>query len=229
MIFTPGCTGALKLVAETFDYHGNCCDESTGCKRGSFSYLHDNHTSVHGMREIAFDKARKVQCLDCDDEDTLTVEHVLHEEKTTTSNPNIHCGNHLVAYPAQSNFSGRKYPLQWVAMVTECQFPWQQLCQQDLAKQLHMSNVTEADATFDQSNTHSYGCQANGCYGDRCHGNWYTVLDAASFVSTSPLNLSAVKPDFVTISFYKIFGIPTGLGKCWSKHKFIVPKKTSIF
>ena len=38
------------------------------------------------------------------------------------------------------------------------------------------------------------------------------LLDAASFVSTNPLDLSSVKPDFVVISFYKMFGYPTGLG-----------------
>lgn len=42
--------------------------------------------------------------------------------------------------------------------------------------------------------------------------NWFVCLDAASFVGTSPLNLSLYRPDFVTVSFYKIFGYPTGLG-----------------
>ncbi|XP_035791000.1 molybdenum cofactor sulfurase-like [Anopheles albimanus] len=37
-------------------------------------------------------------------------------------------------------------------------------------------------------------------------------LDAASYVSTSYLDLSRHKPSFVCVSFYKIFGYPTGLG-----------------
>lgn len=41
---------------------------------------------------------------------------------------------------------------------------------------------------------------------------WFCILDAATFASTNPLDLSSVKPDFVCISFYKIFGFPTGLG-----------------
>lgn len=41
---------------------------------------------------------------------------------------------------------------------------------------------------------------------------WDVLLDAAAFVPTSKLDLSKVKPDFVPISFYKIFGYPTGLG-----------------
>ncbi len=43
------------------------------------------------------------------------------------------------------------------------------------------------------------------------HG-WDVLLDAAAFVPTNKLDLSAVKPDFVPISFYKMFGYPTGLG-----------------
>lgn len=38
------------------------------------------------------------------------------------------------------------------------------------------------------------------------------LLDAAAFVPTNKLDLSQVKPDFVSVSFYKIFGYPTGLG-----------------
>jgi len=41
---------------------------------------------------------------------------------------------------------------------------------------------------------------------------WDVILDAAAFVPTSYLDLSEVKPDFVPISFYKMFGYPTGLG-----------------
>jgi molybdenum cofactor sulfurtransferase len=77
-------------------------------------------------------------------------------------------GNALFAYPAQSNFSGYRYPLDWIDKVQSgCLDPAQQ---------------------------------------------WYVLLDAAAFVSTTPLNLDVYNPDFVTLSFYKMFGFPTGLG-----------------
>ena len=41
---------------------------------------------------------------------------------------------------------------------------------------------------------------------------WDVLLDAAAFVPTSALDLSVVQPDFVPLSFYKIFGYPTGIG-----------------
>ncbi|KAF1946156.1 PLP-dependent transferase [Clathrospora elynae] len=42
------------------------------------------------------------------------------------------------------------------------------------------------------------------------HPNAYSLLDAAALVSTSPLDLSnyVLAPDFVAMSFYKIFGFP---------------------
>jgi selenocysteine lyase/cysteine desulfurase len=43
------------------------------------------------------------------------------------------------------------------------------------------------------------------------HG-WDVLLDAAAFVPTNQLDLSQVKPDFVPVSFYKMFGYPTGIG-----------------
>jgi selenocysteine lyase/cysteine desulfurase len=39
-----------------------------------------------------------------------------------------------------------------------------------------------------------------------------TLLDAASFVGTHRLSLRACRADFTAISFYKMFGFPTGLG-----------------
>jgi selenocysteine lyase/cysteine desulfurase len=41
---------------------------------------------------------------------------------------------------------------------------------------------------------------------------WDVLLDAAAFVPTNRLDLQAIQPDFVTLSFYKMFGYPTGIG-----------------
>ncbi len=41
---------------------------------------------------------------------------------------------------------------------------------------------------------------------------WDVLLDAASYAPTNRLDLSRWHPDFVDISFYKIFGYPTGAG-----------------
>ena len=46
---------------------------------------------------------------------------------------------------------------------------------------------------------------------------WDVLLDCAAFAPTNRLDLHAVKPDFVPLSFYKIFGYPTGVGTLIAK------------
>jgi len=41
---------------------------------------------------------------------------------------------------------------------------------------------------------------------------WDVLLDAAAFVPTNRLDLGRWHPDYVTLSFYKMFGYPTGVG-----------------
>jgi selenocysteine lyase/cysteine desulfurase len=48
---------------------------------------------------------------------------------------------------------------------------------------------------------------------DEAHARgWDVLMDAAAFVPTNRLDLRAVRPDFVAVSFYKMFGYPTGVG-----------------
>jgi selenocysteine lyase/cysteine desulfurase len=48
---------------------------------------------------------------------------------------------------------------------------------------------------------------------EMAHEHGYDVLlDAASYLPSNRLDLSVVKPDFVPVSWYKVFGYPTGVG-----------------
>jgi selenocysteine lyase/cysteine desulfurase len=82
-------------------------------------------------------------------------------------------GNNLFAFPAQSNFSGVKHPLEIVERA-----------------------------------------QTRG---------WDVLVDAAAFVPTNRLDLQRVSPEFVCVSFYKMFGYPTGVG-CLLVRKSVLPK-----
>lgn len=52
---------------------------------------------------------------------------------------------------------------------------------------------------------------------------WHVLLDAAAYAPTNRLDLASFKPDFVCLSFYKIFGYPTGVG-CLIARKSAVAK-----
>jgi molybdenum cofactor sulfurtransferase len=54
------------------------------------------------------------------------------------------------------------------------------------------------------------------------HG-WDVLVDCAAFAPTNRLDLSQIKPDFVPLSFYKMFGYPTGLGALFI-HRRVLPK-----
>ncbi|KAL3664121.1 hypothetical protein V7S43_011005 [Phytophthora oleae] len=50
---------------------------------------------------------------------------------------------------------------------------------------------------------------------------WLVLVDAAKYVATHELDLSVHRPDFVVLSFYKIFGYPSGLGA-------LIARKTAL-
>jgi molybdenum cofactor sulfurtransferase len=148
LVFTQNASGALKLVGESFPFAPD----------GRYMLAFDNHNSVNGIREFARAKGTSIIY-------APLVTPGLHFDQdrleTLLDKADPNCEN-LFAYPAQSNFSGVKHPLDLVAKA-----------------------------------------QSKG---------WRVLLDAAAFVPTSRLDLTAVQPDFVTISFYKMFGYPTGVG-----------------
>ncbi|KAK2094444.1 hypothetical protein P7K49_028182 [Saguinus oedipus] len=160
VIFTAGSTAALKLVAEAFPWVPQG-PESSGSR---FCYLTDSHTSVVGMRNVTM--AMNVMSTPVRPEDLWSAK----ERHASANDPDCKLP-HLFCYPAQSNFSGTRYPLSWIEEIKS-----------------------------------GWLCPVSAL------GKWFVLLDAASYVSTSPLDLSAHQADFVPISFYKIFGFPTGLG-----------------
>ena len=59
---------------------------------------------------------------------------------------------------------------------------------------------------------------------------WEVLLDAAALVPTNGLDLSRWRPDFVDLSFYKMFGLPTGVGALLvRKDKIPLLRRTVFF
>jgi molybdenum cofactor sulfurtransferase len=148
VIFTNNASGALKLVGESYPF----------APGSHYLLTFDNHNSVNGIREFAHARGAQVTYIPVALPDMRVDEASLDGYFAAGAGP----GNHLFAYPAQSNFSSVQHPLEWVERA-----------------------------------------QARG---------WDVLLDAAAFAPTSQLDLSRVHPDFVPLSFYKMFGYPTGLG-----------------
>lgn len=77
-----------------------------------------------------------------------------------------------------------------------------------------------AQARPDANNLFAYPAQSNftgvqhslDWIAEAHASGWDVLLDAAAFAPTNRLDLSRWHPDFVDLSFYKIFGYPTGMG-----------------
>jgi len=83
----------------------------------------------------------------------------------------------------------------------------------DLAEQLAGADHTVPNLFAYPAQSNFSGVQHPLEWIEEAHALGYDVLlDAAAFVPTSRLDLSEYSPDFVTISFYKMFGYPTGVG-----------------
>jgi molybdenum cofactor sulfurtransferase len=147
-IFTLNATGALKHVGESYPF-------SPG---GRLLLTVDNHNSVNGIREFAVARGASVSYAPLTTPDLRLDESRVDALLATTSRD----VNNLFAFPAQSNFSGVRHPLELIERA-----------------------------------------QARG---------WDVLLDAAAFVPSNRLDLQRVSPEFVCVSFYKMFGYPTGVG-----------------
>ncbi len=147
-IFTLNATGALKHVGESYPF----------APGGQLLLTVDNHNSVNGIREFAVARGASVSYAPLTAPD-LRIEGARLEALLSAADRGA---SNLFAFPAQSNFSGVRHPLELVERA-----------------------------------------QALG---------WDVLLDAAAFVPTNRLDLQRVRPDFVSVSFYKMFGYPTGVG-----------------
>ncbi|HYM61188.1 MAG TPA: aminotransferase class V-fold PLP-dependent enzyme [Thermoanaerobaculia bacterium] len=143
--FTANTSAAIKLVAEAYPFSPrNACLLSV-----------DNHNSVNGIREYARRAGARVRYLPLDGELRLRDPAAILAEEARH-------GRGLLAFPAQSNFSGVQHPL---ALVAEAR-----------------------SLGFD------------------------VLLDIAAFAPSHAISLRECPADFVALSFYKLFGYPTGVG-----------------
>ncbi len=145
VIFTPNASGACRLVAESYDFGHN----------SRLVLTLDNHNSVNGIREYARGRDAAVEYVPVRGPELRASDDALRAALARGTGG-------LLAYPAQSNFTGVHHPLDWI---------------------------------------------------DLAHRHGYDVLlDAAAYVPTNRLDLGRTHPDFVPVSWYKIFGYPTGVG-----------------
>lgn len=101
----------------------------------------------------------------------------------------------MFVFPAQSNFNGLRYDLD------------------KMLKRVRSEKIIVVDDA-NKNNAETRNSDNNKKEEkQRCiPRDWLVCLDTASYLASSPLSLTHVKPDFAVMSFYKLFGFPTSLG-----------------
>lgn len=87
------------------------------------------------------------------------------------------------------------------------------LCVEELAGYLEGADRSSANLLIYPAQSNFSGVKHPLAWIELAHECGYDVfLDAAAFVPTSRLDLREMRPEFVCVSFYKMFGFPTGVG-----------------
>ena len=108
VIFTANASGGLKLLAESYPFDEN----------GHLLIVADNHNSVHGIREFARRKNACITYVPLDPKSLLVNEDEMEGYFESCADSE----NKLIAFPAQSNFSGVQHPLDWIERAHEYGF-----------------------------------------------------------------------------------------------------------
>ncbi|KAH6589357.1 hypothetical protein BASA50_010102 [Batrachochytrium salamandrivorans] len=224
VVFAANASAAIKIVADHFPWTGSsllCYHQSSHTSvvgiRSRFSHPPLHMESVRCVNDTDIDNAMKEMnsttdittdiTTDMTTDMTTDVESISSNQLSTEENINATLSTqstfHLFTYPAQSNFSGERFPLKWTNHVRSLRHVPASFSTSIL------SNPTTATATDIRYLSTSTRNAANShCSSD----SWKVLLDCASFVASAPLDLQATPADFAVISFYKMFGFPTGLG-----------------
>lgn len=156
---------------------------------GHVLYPMNSHTSLLGLRDYAPNSSCfSSSALHCGTNDIHCGSAVQSGDvKAVASSA---AGVNLLLVPGECNFSGVKADLLKAGQLS-------------IMNQQKLLAHTKAKAVKRGISSENDGC-------------WLWLLDAAKLASSANLDLSTLptelRPHFVTISFYKIFGYPTGLG-----------------
>ncbi|OQR99058.1 molybdenum cofactor sulfurase [Achlya hypogyna] len=155
----------------------------------AFVYSADSHNSVVGLRSFAHAAGAAIIALPPAALDNL--------RSSTNTRLAPLSGDadaetlHLCAFPGECNFSGAKHDLSVV----------------------HAIQTSGLDEVASSVEEHTIAASR----APRKRGRWLVLLDAAKLAATNPVDLSMHTPDFMVLSFYKLFGYPTGTGALFVK------------
>lgn len=131
-------------------------------------------------------------------------------------------GQYLLTFDNHNSVNGiREYARQGGAPVTYAPVlpPDLRLDEEELVKYLDQAIPGGNNLFAFPAQSNFSGVQHSLEWIDIAHEKgWDVLVDCAAFAPTNRLDLSVFKPDYIPLSFYKIFGYPTGVGALIAKY-----------
>ncbi|KAL7130624.1 hypothetical protein ABFS83_13G147100 [Erythranthe nasuta] len=171
----------------------------------TYMYTMENHNSVLGIREYALGKGAAAVAVDIEDNADV--------DQRGEGKSGIKVVPHTVQRRSESGYrkteqTSDTYNL--FAFPSECNFS-------GLRFDLDLVNVIKEGSYEIQGTSPSRS------------GRWMVLIDAAKGSATLPPDLSKYKADFVVVSFYKLFGYPTGIGALIARNESAKLLKKTYF
>jgi selenocysteine lyase/cysteine desulfurase len=198
VVFTPNATGACRLVGEAYPFG----------PRTRLVLTYDNHNSVNGIREFARSRGAVTQYVPfCSPE--LRVDDDVIRRALARPRPGLARAAWRVARSGVAPWAGRGLRARQQRSLAR---NWVQDADRSVAAVSGTATRRRGLFAYPAQSNFS-GVQHPLRWIDLAHEHGYDVLlDAAAYVPANRLDLTAVKPDFVPVSWYKVFGYPTGVG-----------------
>ena len=182
LIFTLNTSHACQFLSNVLPFSSH----------SEYAYMIDSHNSLIGIRQQVKVKGGSFSVIDYPS-------HIYNKQSDSDADWSFRCAGRsssqsmddrchspvycLFATPAENNFNGLRPPLDI------------------LLKPFHDCREKPID---------NFPIPVQHVPSDTYH--WLTLVDCAKYLSTNAFSLTTYPADFLVLSFYKIFGYPTGLG-----------------
>ena len=183
LIFTLNTSHACQLLSTLFPFSS----------QSEYAYMTDSHNSLIGIRQQVKLKGGLFSIIDYplsvyseekeDGKEDWSFRCAGRSSSSSMNEESDSPSYSLFATPAENNFNGLRSPL---------------------------DHLLKPFLDSRSKSINHFPIPVHRSPSETCH--WLTLVDCAKYLSTKSFSLSTYPVDFLVLSFYKIFGYPTGLG-----------------
>jgi len=209
ILFTSGTTHAMEIVSSCFPWNTHSLNRTKETSKSMLVYSHNVHTSVLGMRGPALSKGAGFLCENLERICDATVETFQQWQENDSNNLHFSSTDHVTQnfnhnHDRKEHGGGNASINHLLVLPAECNFG---------GSRPDLSSILSTLRSVNQLSLQNNSNNANH--------KWYSMLDIAKASCTQEIHINSLQPHFASLSFYKLFGYPTGLGVLFVKKSCI--------